>query len=137
MIHSVVAGALIGPRGILLAHRSPHRRYYPGCWDLPGGHVEKGEEPRDALVRELREEMGVEAAVHGDPWARVIDSPGADDGMNLQVWVVTRWSGEFHNMDPQEHDQFGWFDADALSSLKLAHPGYPELLGSLLRHAHH
>jgi len=38
--------------------RSPHRRLFPGCWDLVGGHVEPGEDLESALNRELYEETG-------------------------------------------------------------------------------
>jgi len=35
---------------VLLAHRHPSRRWYPGCWDLAGGHVEAGESPHQAAA---------------------------------------------------------------------------------------
>jgi 8-oxo-dGTP diphosphatase len=44
---------------VLLCHRSADRRWYADVWDLPGGHVEAGESPSIALVRELREELGI------------------------------------------------------------------------------
>jgi len=56
---SVVACVVVRPDGRVFAQRrSPSRKTFPGCWDLVGGHVEVGEEPRDALVRELLEETG-------------------------------------------------------------------------------
>ncbi len=56
-------------------HRSPERRWFPDVWDLPGGHVEPGEDERTALRRELREEVGVEALAI-EPLARYFISPG-------------------------------------------------------------
>lgn len=53
----VVAGLLRRRGRALMVHRSSQRRWYPDAWDLPGGHVEVGEVPRLALVRELREEL--------------------------------------------------------------------------------
>jgi 8-oxo-dGTP diphosphatase len=59
MTEAVVAGAWIDEGRILLCHRSPERQWYPDVWDLPLGHVEPGENPGDALKRELHEELGV------------------------------------------------------------------------------
>src|SRR5947209_2509507 len=54
-----VVGGLIARNGRIFVHqRSPQRRLLPGCWDLPGGHVEAGETLRDALQREIEEETG-------------------------------------------------------------------------------
>jgi 8-oxo-dGTP diphosphatase len=55
-IDHVVAGLLVVGNTVLLCHRSANRRWYPNVWDLPGGHVEHGESPAAALVRELKEE---------------------------------------------------------------------------------
>jgi mutator protein MutT len=57
--HQVVAGLLVRQGRVLLCHRSPDRAWYPDVWDFPGGHVEAGETAPDALVREVREEVGV------------------------------------------------------------------------------
>jgi 8-oxo-dGTP diphosphatase len=59
----VVAGVLCdGPR--VLCTRRPAGTHLAGLWEFPGGKVEPDEDPRDALVRELREELGVECRVH-------------------------------------------------------------------------
>lgn len=132
MVHHVCAAALLGPRGVLLAHRSPQRRYYSDCWDFPGGHVEPGESPTEALHRELREEIGVEATASGEPRLHV-QEPGADDGgLDLHLWVLTTWAGEPRNLDPEEHDDLRWVTREDLPSLRLAHPSYRGFLDELL-----
>lgn len=65
----VVAGLIEGdaPERYLIARR-PEGTHLAGAWEFPGGKVEPGEPPPAALVRELREELGIEVAV-GDVFA--------------------------------------------------------------------
>ena len=59
----ICAGGLLVRGGeILLARRSEDRRFYPGVWDIIGGHSEGDETPADTLVRELEEEAGIKAS---------------------------------------------------------------------------
>ena len=126
----MVAVILRRPGQILLCHRSPGRRWYPDVWDFPGGHVEPGERPGDALRREVAEELGVTLdGVDGEPVLRRTD-PGT--GLDLTVWVSGRWRGEVANLQPHEHDAIGWFTAGQLSGLTFADPSYLPLLQELL-----
>jgi 8-oxo-dGTP diphosphatase len=55
----LVVGAVIVDDGRAFVHRRAYdRSLFPGCWDIPGGHVDVGETPLDALGRELQEETG-------------------------------------------------------------------------------
>lgn len=83
--HVVVSGLLRQRGRALMVHRSPQRQWYPDSWDLPGGHVLDGEFPRQALARELDEELGITADVAGDPFAHV---QGAD--FRMDIWVIDR-----------------------------------------------
>lgn len=127
MAHEVVAAVLRrGPR-VLLCRRSPGRAWFPGVWDLPGGHVEPGESPARALVRELAEEIGVRVPPPtAGPWTRVVD-PGFD----LSVWLVDSWRGEPAILDRAEHDRLRWCSAADLDGLEVA----DERLRAVLRRA--
>src|SRR3569623_1217036 len=65
----VVAAALYDTEGRLFAARRSAPPELAGRWELPGGKVEPGETPEHALVRGLREELGVEWAFPADPSA--------------------------------------------------------------------
>jgi 8-oxo-dGTP pyrophosphatase MutT (NUDIX family) len=108
---------LIRDGRVLVVHRSPERRWYPDCWDLVGGHIESGESPDQAVIRECREEIGVRVL---DP--RPIPMAFTDPGIDLHAFVVEHWEGEPVNAAPDEHDQLRWFGPDELSRLRLADP---------------
>src|ERR1700761_1029432 len=123
----IVAGVLVRDGRVLLCLRSPERRWSPCLWDLPGGHVERGESDPVALARELGEEVGVQVAVSvieaRRPEVRIIDHE-----VDMRVWVVGDWTGEAVNAAPEEHDAIGWFAPDEVETLSLAHPEYRGLL---------
>ena len=131
MTHRVVCAALVRDGRVLLGHRSPGRRWYPDVWDLPGGHVDDGETPAAALVREVREELGVRIEASSGPPDAVLTA----DGLHLLAWVIRTWDGEVVNAAAEEHDELRWVDAAGLDALPLAHPGYRDLLAGWLRPA--
>ena len=123
----MVAGALVNGGRVLLCHRHPSRRWYPDVWDLPGGHLEAGEDLVTALRRELAEELGVVAVPEPWPlWRHV------DDEMDLTVLRVRTWRGRPALLDLDEHDDLGWFTPDEAAELVLADGSYPTLLAAAL-----
>ena len=60
----VVAAALFDARGSVLIAQRPEGKHMAGWWEFPGGKVASGESDADALVRELREELGIESRAH-------------------------------------------------------------------------
>jgi 8-oxo-dGTP diphosphatase len=86
----------------LLAQRPPGK-IWAGYWEFPGGKIEPGETPYHALVRELREELGITVTT-AYPWVtRVYTYPHAT--VRLNFFRVTAWSGELH---PHEGQEFSW-----------------------------
>ena len=120
----VVAGLLRRGDRVLLGHRHPDRINVPNVWDLPGGHVEPGEALPTTLVRELREELGVEVA---EPSGAAWETLHAV-GVELHVFLVDRWRGEPTNAAPDEHDEIRWVAASDLPTLQLAHDSYEAML---------
>jgi len=89
----------------LLARR-PEGKVYAGYWEFPGGKVEAGETVREALVRELQEELGISVTACS-PWlTRVFTYPHAT--VRLNFWRVTAWEGEIGITAPLEHSAVDW-----------------------------
>ena len=119
---------LIRDGRVLLVHRSPDRPVYPGVWDFPGGHVEHGETGPDALVRELAEELDVVITAPSIEPDLVLEA----DDYRVRIWVIRDWSGVARNAQPEEHDDFGWFDRDAALAIDFADPEYLGLIRAVL-----
>ena len=128
--HQVVAAMLLRADTVLLCHRSSDRAWYPDVWDLPGGHIEANEAPGDALIREIREELGVTLSgpLGEHSYCR------ATEEFEMLVWTPRGWSGTPANQAPHEHDGIGWFTEREVRFLRLADDAYrswiPEALAS-------
>ncbi|MEU6574419.1 (deoxy)nucleoside triphosphate pyrophosphohydrolase [Streptomyces sp. NPDC046805] len=96
----VVVGAALLDDGHLLTARRSAPPELAGRWELPGGKVEPGETPEDALVRELREELGVDAeVVERVPGEWPLKPPYV-----LQVWTARLRPGSAAPRPLQDHD---------------------------------
>ena len=128
-IHVTGSGFVIGPRGVLLLK---HKRL--GIWLQPGGHIDSGESPWEAALRECREETGLDVGFAGP-----VDADGVPELMHVDVHPGGR--GHTHldlrylidggDADPappeDESQEIGWFTwSDAI---ELADPG---LQGALI-----
>jgi 8-oxo-dGTP diphosphatase len=126
-VHHVVAGLLVDAGEVLLCHRSATRRWHPNVWDLPGGHIQHGETPAMALVRELREEIGILIPEPTEPAFAHLRQPSFD----CRVWVVREWSGALR-ITSDEHDDLRWWVPSAIGDLPLADESYRSLLGEAI-----
>lgn len=96
---AVAAAVILDADGRFLLAQRPEGKPYPGYWEFPGGKIEPGETPRDALVRELEEELGIRAS-RLYPWiTRDYDYTHA--AVRLHFFRVAAWSGELHGREGQ------------------------------------
>ncbi|HBC51487.1 MAG TPA: DNA mismatch repair protein MutT, partial [Stenotrophomonas maltophilia] len=87
----VVAAVITDARGRVLLNRRTENRDMAGLWEFPGGKRESGETSEQALVRELREELGIEADV--GEWLMDVPQRYPDKHLTLEVRHVRSWKG--------------------------------------------
>jgi 8-oxo-dGTP diphosphatase len=117
---ATVVGAAIVRRGRVLAARRTSPPEAAGRWELPGGKVEPGETPEQALVREIAEELGCTVAVR----AWLAGAVPIGTAHVLRVAVVRLVDGE---PEPTEHDGVRWLAADELDAVDWLEPDRPFL----------
>jgi 8-oxo-dGTP diphosphatase len=107
----IVAAGVLVERGRVLLTQRKKGSHLAGAWEFPGGKVEPGEDPRDALERELREETGIEVIV-GDP-IEVTFHAYPEKSVLLLFFAVTRRDG---SPEPRPIDVAAvlWAATDAL-----------------------
>lgn len=123
-VHITASALVVGQRGIVL-----HRHKTLGIWVQPGGHIDSGELPWDAAVRETIEETGLPARLAGDrpELAHVDVHPGPRGHTHLDLrYLVDAGDGD-PAPPPEESQDVAWLDwPDALA---VAEPG----MGGILR----
>ena len=114
----VVAALIVKDGKILVCQRTRHQTM-PLKWEFPGGKIEEGEQPVNALERELEEELGVNATI-GDEVARIRHEYRKGSAVELRFFVVHEYTGELENRifrdmqwaRPAELPNFDFLEAD-------------------------
>lgn len=89
----VVAAALIDAQGRILIAQRPAHKSLGGLWEFPGGKVEPGESPEQALVRELEEELAVQVEADAlDPFA-FASHTYEDFNLLMPLYALKHWQG--------------------------------------------
>ena len=91
----VVAALIVKDGKVLICQRTRHQTM-PLKWEFPGGKIEEGEQPRDALRRELEEELGIDAKI-GEEVARIHHEYKTGNSVELRFYVVHEYRGELQN----------------------------------------
>jgi 8-oxo-dGTP diphosphatase len=112
---------------LLLGRRSAAKHFYPGVWDLIGGHARLGETPEATLLREVEEEIGSIPTEFSLLVTAPEPSPDAHGPGMYHVFLVRRWAGPEPYLRNTEHVELGWFTPTEARELNVADPAYIEL----------
>ncbi len=116
---AVVAGALQRPDGRWLMHQRPPGKHHAGLWEFPGGKVEPDEMPIESLVRELREELGIECDPAACKPLAFAESAATEEARAIVIllYTVSHWDGDPVSL---EGGAVGWFTAEESMALPKA-----------------
>jgi len=94
-VKRVVAALMLKDGKVLVCQRTRYQTM-PLKWEFPGGKIEEGEQPRDALRRELDEELGIDARI-GEEVARIRHEYKGGGAVELRFYAVHDFKGELEN----------------------------------------
>ncbi len=105
-IHRVVNGE----HKVFMAKRSDHKKFLPGVYELPGGHIDFGEEVPTGLIREIQEEFGMNVEL-GDPFAVFTYQNQIKGSHSIEVIYFATFAEPLENLvvNPDDHSSCGWF----------------------------
>ena len=106
----VAAAVITRPDGSFLVGQRAADTFYPGYWEFPGGKVEAGETPREALIRDLNEELDMEVDMAW-PWL-TREHVYEHAHVNLHFFEVPAWHGEIRD---RVHAALSWQHANAMN----------------------
>lgn len=113
-IHRIVDGE----EKVFLPKRADTKKFLPSKYELPGGHIDYGENMRTGLMREVQEELGIEVGL-GDPFAVFTYTNEIKGSHSIEVVYFAQVVGDPNaiKIDPDDHSTFGWFNEDEAVAL--------------------
>lgn len=106
---------------VLLARRC-NTGYMDGCYSVPAGHLDGNETARQALARELREEIGITVRPEDLRVAHVMHRHCGGEKERIEFFMTTdSYEGEIVNTEPEKCDDLAWFPLDALPENTIDH----------------
>lgn len=118
----VAAAALVDADHRVLIAQRPEGKSMAGLWEFPGGKVESGERPEDALIRELAEELGVETQTACLAPLTFASHAYDDFHLLMPLYVIRRWQGMPAGREGQE---LAWVKPNRLRSYPMPEADAP------------
>lgn len=112
----VVAAALINSEKEIFVAQRPEGGSLPGLWEFPGGKIDKNETPEEALVRELKEELGITVKSKDLVPLTFASHTYEDFHLMMPLYECRQWQGSIQAL---EHSAIKWMKADQLKYLEM------------------
>lgn len=127
----VAAAALIDANGRVLLARRPEGKTMAGLWEFPGGKIEAGEAPKAALVRELKEELGIDVRPGALYKLSIASHEYPEFHLLMTLFSCRDWQGQ---PEPQEGQAFRWVRPRDMGALAMPPADAPliDLLADLV-----
>jgi 8-oxo-dGTP diphosphatase len=123
-------GIIIKDNKILMLKRSSANQFAPGHYSLPGGKLEKGESFKQALQRELAEELGITVKENDLEFIHIFYRVGTDGELVAVVFKGLQWLGTPINKEPHKHEELKWIPLDTLPNNVV--PAHKKVLNALV-----
>lgn len=120
----VVAAALMNEKDEVLLAERPEGKQLVHHWEFPGGKVEAGELPEHALIRELKEELGIDVSPGDIEPLTFLSHSYPEFGFHLLMptWLIRKWTGEPRAL---EHREIRWAHPNAMHALLMIEADRP------------
>ena len=107
-----------GTQKLFMPKRAATKQFLPDIFELPGGHIDYGEDIVDGLKREINEELGMTITV-GDPFAVFTYINEVKGSHSIEVIYFATFNEPIENIkiDPDDHSGYGWFAEDELDKV--------------------
>lgn len=105
-----------GTQKVFLPKRAATKKFLPNVFEMPGGHIDYGEDLVDGLMREVQEEFGMKIKV-GDPFAAFTYVNDVKRSHSVEVVYFAQFTDPLENitLDPSDHSEFVWLSLEELS----------------------
>jgi 8-oxo-dGTP pyrophosphatase MutT (NUDIX family) len=132
-----------GVHKVFLPKRAHTKKFLPNVYELPGGHIDFGENPVAGLQREIEEELGMQARI-GDPFGVFTYTNEVKGSHSIEVVYFACFTSPLEQLTlhPEDHATAGWFTEDEAAALmpagdeetRVLHKGFALLRGEQLKH---
>ena len=111
----LVGGIVVKDNKILILKRLETKKVFPGYWDLPGGKIDLGESPESAVVRETKEETGLDVEIIRpyNTWTFIFEYNNTKEYCVQIDFIVKAKNIENIKLSDSEHSEYAWVDENS------------------------